>query len=213
MKSILSIAIAICAFISAQAQQTGGPITSKHQSGLGIRAGYNVAKLSGSRPNFKPENRNGFMASVCFSPGMKKTGFGYRTELTFSRQGTSVNANGKSSDITNDYILFPQFTTFNLSRFLQLQAGAQLGYLLKSSVSGSQSTDITSLANRLDYGAALGIEVYPFKGLVIGSRYNASFGNAYKAPATAGFPSPLPFAPSDLRGRNAVLNFFVGYRF
>jgi hypothetical protein len=77
--------------------------------------------------------------------------------------------------------------------------------------------------NRIDYGAAVGIEVYPFKGLLVGGRYNISMGSLYKqyqnmaTPSTTPVPMPVPFPlpvnPSDFKGKNAVIQFFVGYRF
>jgi hypothetical protein len=75
--------------------------------------------------------------------------------------------------------------------------------------------------NRVDYGAAVGVEVYPFKGLIIGGRYNVSMGNIYKKYETMGsttptpmpVPYPLPVNPNDFKGRNAVVQFFIGYTF
>jgi len=186
---------------------------------FGIKAGYNVAKINGQSANFSPNTKNGFTAAVFYSPGAK-SGLGYRTELVFSRQGFEFTADGKTADVTNDYIYMPHFTTFGIGRFFQVQLGGQLGYLLKSSketTSDTKSQDITSFANRLDYGAAAGVEIYPVKHLIIGGRYNISFGNAYKrmseSTATMPSPFPLPFNPDEVKGKNAVINFFVGFRF
>jgi hypothetical protein len=51
---------------------------------------------------------------------------------------------------------------------------------------------------------------------LIGGRYNVSLGNIYKTSAsstTSPIPNPLPFNPEEVKGKNAVVQFFVGYRF
>lgn len=185
---------------------------------FGIKAGYNVAKVTGSTVDYKPNTKNGFMVAAFYAPA-SRGGLGYRTELVFSRQGFGFDENGQKSSVTSDYVYLPNFTTFGITRFVQLQVGGQVGYLLKSSkesATDTKSQDISSFANRLDYGAAFGAEIYPVKGLIIGGRYNLSFGNAYKQQNTSSPMSvlnPLPFNPSDVKTKNAVINFFIGFQF
>ena len=81
------------------------------------------------------------------------------------------------------------------------QAGGQIGFLLNSKLTEDiKDTSITSLMNRTDYGFAGGVEVYPFKGLLIGGRYNLGLGKLYKRYENAANakPYPLPFNP-DIR--------------
>lgn len=218
MASLLAASAALAQSTSALDEGTQKQLQALKPK-FGIKAGYNVAKLNGSAANFSPDAENGFTVAAFYSPGAKP-GLGYRTEIVFSRQGFEFSESGKTSGVTNDYIYMPHFTTFGIGRFLQFQLGGQLGYLLKSSkASGFEtgSKDITSFANRLDYGAAAGAEIYPLKHLIVGGRYNLSFGNAYKrmteqAPQTPS-PFPLPFNPDEVKGKNAVINFFVGFRF
>jgi hypothetical protein len=72
---------------------------------------------------------------------------------------------------------------------------------------------------RFDYGATAGIEVYPYKGIIVGCRYNISMGSPYKEPGTTspGSPMPIPFPfpvnPTDFKGKNAVIQFSIGYKF
>lgn len=188
-----------------------------YKSKFGIKAGYNIAKVTGSTVNYKPDAKNGFMIAAFYAPA-SRSGLGYRSEVVFSRQGFGFDENGKKSSITSDYVYLPNFTTIGITKFVQLQVGGQVGYLLKSSkeTTETKSQDISSFANRLDYGAAFGAEVYPVKGLIIGGRYNMSFGDAYKQQSTSSqmpIPNPLPFSPSDVKGKNAVINFYVGFQF
>jgi len=182
----------------------------------GLKAGYNFAKLKGSAPDFNPKSNNGFMAGGFFATPSHE--FGYHLEIIYSRQGFSYDASGKMTDVTQDYIYMPHLTTFTIAGVVQLQAGGQIGYLLnaKKSSSTSETETVTSYMNRIDYGFAGGIEVYPFKGLVLGGRYNVSLGNIYNTSSfstTPTTPYPLPFNPDDIKGKNAVVQFFVGYRF
>ena len=228
-KELLASVVAVMVAISATAQTTPDLPNADLQKQMkemedmkpkfGIKAGYNMAKLTGSDVNFSPDMKNGFMVAASFSPGAR-SGLGYRTELVFSRQGFGFDENGGQTTVTSDYLYLPQFTTFGIGKLVQLHLGAQLGYLLKSSKessTGGSSEDITSFANRFDYGAAGGVEVFPIKRLILGGRYNISFGNAYErmTNGSTGTPSPfpLPFNPDEVKGKNAVINFYVGFRF
>jgi hypothetical protein len=233
--TFLIIAVALTSLIKASAQTLPETNTDdimkkmakEMKRKVGIKVGYNVAKILGSANNFSPKNQNGFMVSGFYAPASK--GLGYRTELIFSRQGFSFDESGKMQNVSQDYIYMPHFTTFTIAKKVQLQAGGQVGYLLNAkkspetkTTSGSeQEQQITDFMNRVDYGAAVGVEVYPFKGLIIGGRYNVSMGNIYKKYETMGsttptpmpVPYPLPVNPNDFKGRNAVVQFFIGYTF
>jgi hypothetical protein len=197
------------------AQEDDPPKVKKEFSSKGgLKAGYNINKLAGESPNVNFDSKSGFMVGGFFSPS-SKSGLGYRTELVFSRQGFSYDDAGTRQDVQTDYIYSPQLTTFTIGNFFQLQAGAQIGYLLKSTLksedASSEEEKITEFMNRFDTGAAFGFELYPLRRLIIGSRYNLSFGKLYEQSMTA--PSPFPFDPTKVKGRNAVLQFFAGIRF
>ena len=197
--------------LQVSAQEAGKTKTKE----FGIKAGYNIAKMSGQKADFSTASKNGFMVAGFFAPVVKK-GFGFRSEVVFSRQGFSFGEDGMRTDFTSDYLYLPQFTTVNISRFFQLQLGGQIGFLLQSGqkTGNTEKKDLNSYMNRIDYGAAGGFELFPFKGLILGARYNMSFGTSYKTPSTEpGQVNPLPFNPSDFKGKNAVMNFYIGYKF
>jgi hypothetical protein len=189
---------------------------------FGLKLGYNVSKLSGSTPNFSPKVSNGFNVSAFYATPSR--GLGYRTELIFSRQGFSFDGSGKMQRVSQDYIYMPHLTTFTIAKKVQLQAGGQIGYLLNakkhSSASTTDENKIMDYMNRIDYGAAAGVEIYPYKGFIIGGRYNISLGTMYKQASEVSLPSPssligsfLPVNPADFKGKNAVMQFFIGYKF
>jgi hypothetical protein len=204
MKKVCFLAFFLCSLSLVNAQR---------KTQLGLKAGYNWSYLTGKKEGFKPGNQTGFMASVFLSPRSKF--FGYRTELVFSRQGYSFDNGGTNVDVLSDYIYMPQLTTFTIGKYVQLQAGAQIGYLLKSqAASAKKDTTITGLMNRFDYGFASGLEIYPFKGTIIGARYNLGLGKLHKRyESMATNPYPLPFNPETTNFKNALFQLFIGYKF
>jgi hypothetical protein len=216
MKKLLYTFLA-CASASIAFGQTPDleKIEDTYKQRFGVKAGYNWSYVNGSKEGFKPDNRSGFMVSAFFAPA-SRTGKGFRSEIVFSRQGYSFDNGGKNTDVLNDYLYLPQLVTFNIGRFFQLQAGAQIGVLLNSKMSGSKDSTITGLMNRVDYGFAAGVELNPVKGVLIGGRYNLGLGKLYKQyemSSTNPNPFPLPFNPETTNLKNGVVQFFVGYRF
>jgi hypothetical protein len=112
-------------------------------------------------------------------------------------------------------VYLPQLTTFTIGKHVQLQAGGQIGYLIKSEASTEKKdTTITGLMNRFDYGFAAGVEIYPFKGLIIGTRYNLGLGKLHKKyESMTSNPYPLPFNPETTNFKNGLFQLFIGYKF
>jgi hypothetical protein len=93
-----------------------------------------------------------------------------------------------------------------------------MGYLInakKSPTTPGSSEAMMEYMNRFDYGLVGGIEVNIVKGLFVGARYNVSMGNMFKNSYsnTSTMPYPLPYNPADVKGKNAVAQFFIGYKF
>jgi hypothetical protein len=213
---VLPLLVLVMIAGNLQAQKTNA---NQFKPKFGVKGGYNIAKMTGSTPSFKPDTKNGFMVAAFYSPS-GTTGFGYRTELVFSRQGFSYDSSGKQISVKQDYIYLPQFTTFNIGKFFQLHAGVQLGLLLNAvktkDSSGARGVDIMDTYNKIDYGLAGGVEIYPVKGLILGGRYNISLGNMYKRQQEQmnnPTPFPLPFNPDEVKGKNSVINIYAGLRF
>jgi hypothetical protein len=179
---------------------------------LGLKVGYNWSYATGKAEGLKKGNNNGFMVGAFYAPASK--GIGYRSEIIFSRQGYTFDDGGKNTDVQNDYIYLPQLTTFTIAKVLQIQAGAQIGYLLKSkTTTNSKDSSVTDLMNRFDYGFVGGVEIFPFKGLLVGGRYNLGLGKLYKKMYSAPSPYPLPFDPETTDLKNGLVQLYVGYRF
>jgi len=214
----LLVLIAMAGSANAQTQKTNN-MADQMKPKFGVKGGYNIAKMTGSTPSFSPGNKSGFMVAAFYSPS-GGSGMGYRTEIAFSRQGFSYDSMGNKMNVRQDYIYLPQFTTFNISKYFQIQAGVQLGFLLNAvkskDSSGAPGVDIIEAYNKIDYGLAGGVEIYPIKSVIIGARYNISLGPMYKRQEEQmnnPNPIPLPFNPDELKGKNSVINFYLGFRF
>lgn len=207
--------VATCLFFCTAINAQKGASDSKPK--LGLKGGYNWSYLTGSADGLNKRNKTGFMMGAFYATPPK--GRGFRSELVFSRQGYSFDNGGKNTDVLNDYIYFPQLATFTIAKVVQIQAGAQVGYLLNSKkTSTTKDSSITSLMNRFDYGFAGGAEVYPFKGLLVGARYNLGLGKLYKhyedqLSNTNPRPFPLPFDPAKTDFKNGVFQIYLGYQF
>lgn len=209
MKKItLTILLAIlCIAAFSQSEKT-------NKSKFGVKAGYNWSYVTGSEQGFSPDTKSGFMVSV-FTGNIPEKGMGYRSEIVFSRQGYTFDNGGQNTDVMNDYIYLPTLATFNISKFFQVQAGGQIGFLINSKMSGNgKDSTITDLMNRFDYGFAAGVEIFPVKGLIVGGRYNLGLGKLYKHyTESISNPYPLPFNPETTNLKNGVVQFYLGYRF
>ena len=172
---------------------------SAYKSKLGLKGGCNWSYATGTADGISINSKTGFMVGAFYAP--TSNGRGFRSEIVFSRQGYSFDNGGANTVVLNDYIYLPQLATFTVAKFLQIQAGAQIGFLLNSKLTkGSKDSTVTGLMNRVGYGFAGGVEVYPFKGLLIGGRYNLGLGKLYKhyedqMTNTSPKPFPLPFDP------------------
>jgi hypothetical protein len=116
----------------------------------------------------------------------------------------------------------------NITKFFSIQAGMQMAFLINAKADstattppggagnpyGAAYTSMMDYYNKFDYGVAAGFEVHPFKGLLVGARYNLSLGNLYADPSsyeTSG-GQPPSFIPK-VDAKNNVVQLFVGWIF
>jgi len=183
---------------------------------VGLKGGINFANIT-KVSSINNSTNTGFAVSLFMAPKPRGL-FGFQTEIEFSRQGYNFDTNTNTGNVNLDYIILPQLTTINLTRFVQIQIGPQVAFLLNAKASdnktssGSSYSNMLSYYNRFDYGVAGGVEIHPFKGLLIGGRYNLSIGNIYKNLENSP-PGTVPsFIPS-VNVKNNVVNIYLGYHF
>ena len=180
---------------------------------VGLKAGLNFANVS-KASSINSSSRSGFHAGLFIAPASKKI-ISSRTEILFSRQGYDYKSSINTGSVDLDYIQMGQLMSINITKYFSLMFGAQTAYLISAQVdsaksnTGNASADkIMDLYNRIDYGYALGAEVHPVKGLIIGVRYNVSLAKVYKDLQSFQKPS---FTSED--AKNNVVQISIGWRF
>lgn len=199
--------------------------TSKSKSlGLGFKAGYNYNNVTNASA-INAGAANGFHVGAFFSPGgfqEKPPVIGYRSEVIFSKQGYDFATQKATGTVNLNYLILPQLTTINITKFVQLQVGGQIAFLLNAKADSTKAgmdmsnpyASISNLYNKIDYGVAGGIEIHPAKGLLIGARYNISLNNVYKNGTGSQVQLPSPaFIPKSADLKNNMLQVFLGYCF
>lgn len=181
---------------------------------FGIKAGLNFAKVSNAA-SINSSTKSGFNAGLLLAPVSKKI-LSSRTELIFSRQGYDYKTSSNTGNVNLDYIQLGQMASINITKYVSILLGAQTSYLISAQADSTKNTggqsgtysNIMNLYNRIDYGYALGAEVHPVMGLIIGARYNVSLANVYKDIQSMQAPS---FTSED--AKNNVVQIFAGWRF
>ncbi len=180
---------------------------------LGVKAGPNFANITNA-DEINSSSRTGYHAGI-FLAGSSKSILSSRTELLYSRQGYDFSTNTNSGTVNLDYILLPQFMAINITKFVQVQIGGQMAYLLNAKVDSTNNTGnptadkILDLYNRFDYGLGGGVEVHPVNALVVGARLNIGLGNLYKVPEPGQQYSFIP----DIDVRNNLFQLYAGLKF
>jgi hypothetical protein len=182
-------------------------------SQFGVKAGVNFANVSGAS-SINKSNTSGYHVGVLLAPQTKSV-IGSRTELIFSKQGYDYASGATTGEVDLNYLQFGQMLSINITKYFSLLAGAQTAYLLNAKVDSTGSSSgpsgvsrLMDLYNRFDYGFAVGAEAHPFKGILIGARFNKSLNKLYKSIAAAQAPS---FTAED--AKNNVVQIYLGYRF
>jgi hypothetical protein len=197
-KIILYLSILVPAFASAQ---------------YGLKAGLNFANVTNAS-SINSESQTGYLFGFFIAPPTKGI-LGYRSEVIYSKQGYSYKTNTNTGNVDLQYILLPQLMCINITKLLQLQAGVQMAFLINAKADSSSTTgtagpysNVMDYYNKFDYGFAAGAEVHPFKGLLVGARWNISLGKLYEEAQMGQQPS---FAVED--AKNNVIQLFAGWVF
>jgi hypothetical protein len=191
---------------------------------IGIKAGLNFANVT-KTSSINNDSRTGFHAGL-FLATSNKSILSSRTEIIFSRQGYDYKTNMNTGNVNLDYIMVPQFMAINITKYFQIQVGAQVAYLISAKVDsmaknnyggmGNTYGKIMDFYNRFDYGFGGGIEIHPVSGLLIGARVNISLGQLYKDPESytdnTSTATTYDFVPK-VNVKNNVFQIFAGWRF
>jgi Outer membrane protein beta-barrel domain len=183
---------------------------------IGIKAGLNFANVT-KASSVNNSSRSGFHAGIFLAPPAKGI-LGSRTELIFSRQGYNYKTASNTGNVNLDYIMMPQYMQINITKYFSLMLGGQIAYLLNAKVdssagSGGPAGNIMNTFNRFDYGYGGGVEIHPFKGLLLGARINISLGNLYTDILTTATPGTMPSFIPKVNVKNNLFQVYAGWKF
>src|SRR5688572_2643824 len=97
---------------------------------IGAKVGLNFANVTNAS-SINSETRTGYHLGV-FLAGSSKTILSSRTEILYSRQGYNFSTNENTGVVDLSYLMLPQFMAINITKFVQLQLGGQIAYLLNA---------------------------------------------------------------------------------
>jgi hypothetical protein len=195
---------------------------------LGIKAGLNFTNVT-NVSSINNQSSSGFNAGIFYTTPYTRV-IGSKTELVFSRQGYNYETGAVTGKANLDYIMLPTYMCINITKYFQIQVGMQFGYLMNANVDsvnkntagipGSVSGAL-SYYNRFSYSIGGGIEVHPFKGMLVGARLNVGLTNLYKMPdvstitamtAMTTMNAQPSFVP-DVNIKSNLLQIYLGWKF
>jgi len=206
-KSILLVAIALFGFTSMNAQEFVM---------FGAKGGVNFSTFSGGDNNAwnDPSGRTSFHLGLVAEIPMSER-FSIQPEVLYSGQGYDIASRNNDHDIEFqlDYINVPVIAKVYVFEGLALEAGPQVGFLVKSEIDrkpssvGSGDTNLDSdMFNTVDFSVALGAS-YKFRGgFFVNGRYNIGLTDIYDDSYAGGL-----FSGSD--AKNSVIQAGVGFMF
>ena len=182
--------------------------------GIGLKAGYNFANVSNAS-SINNSSRAGYLFGIFLAPQTKGI-ITSRHEFIYSRQGYNFDNGTTTGNVNLDYIIIPQMLGINITKFVQLQLGMQMAFLLNAKADSASKNggstgsypSVMGYYNQFDYGFGAGVELHPVLGLLVGARYNVSLNKMYKGLQTGEMPS---FSSAD--AKNNVVQIFAGWIF
>lgn len=162
---------------------------------LGVKAGLNISNLTYDENELDSSNKTGFTAGFMVEIPMANK-FSLQPELLYSQQGTKTsfsddevtNSNYKGT-IKLNYINIPVMLKYYVIEGLSIQAGPQIGILLKANnnyqdnflgYENHESFNLKNYSSGIDTSLNFGLG-YQFKDKFYADiRYNISYSNVFK---------------------------------
>src|SRR4051812_10226339 len=117
---------------SISAQNTKQKTEQKpHQSlGLGVKVGLNFTNIT-SASSISNSSETGYQVGLFLDPSTTSI-LGSRTELVYSHQAYNYATGTTTGKNYLNYIMLAQLMAINITHFVQIQIGTQIGYLLSA---------------------------------------------------------------------------------
>lgn len=192
MKKYILSALVIMAFSFANAQGTG--------SRFGIKAGVNFPNSSNGLN--KNEALIGYQVGI-FSEIKTDERFGIQPELLYSTHGLEnkfVNEGvAYDNDIKISYLNLPILAKYFVIQGLSVQAGPQIGFLMKAEENG---INITDHVKTIDFGLSFGVGYNFLQDCSLDLRYNLGLSN----------PIDFHVGGENYKIKNSLFSLVLGYK-
>jgi hypothetical protein len=182
-------------------------------SQFGIKAGLNFSNVTNTS-EITNSNETGYNVGIFLEPKSRSI-LSSKTELIFSKQGYNYATGSETGKADLMYIMLPTYMCINITRFFQIHIGAQMAYMINAKADSTSNSGTSypyanplQYYNRFDYGLGGGVEVHPFKGLLIGTRVNISLANLYSDAAKGQIPSL-----SSVNVKQNLFQIYAGWHF
>ncbi|MGL2962776.1 porin family protein [Flavobacterium sp. RSB2_4_14] len=136
----------------------------------GIRAGANIASLTGGNDN-SISPRTSFYFGVFKEMGIVKDLFYIQPELQYSSQGFSSDFTGTDEDYSIDYLTIPVLAKVYVAKIFSFEAGPQFGFKVADNFEGAASDSIESF----DAAGVVGLNINLPLRISINARYVFGF--------------------------------------
>jgi opacity protein-like surface antigen len=193
---------------------------------LGVKAGLNFTDVT-NVSSVNNQSSSGFNVGIFYTTPYTHV-IGSKTELVFSRQGYNYETSSVTGKVNLDYIMLPTYMCINITKYFQIQLGMQFGYLLSANADSANKSNAgntgplnsaLSYYNRFSYSLGGGVEVHPYKGILVGARMNVSLTDLYKVPdvtsmtaLTTTMQTPPSFIP-EVNIKSNLFQIYVGWKF
>ncbi|MET3027947.1 porin family protein [Flavobacterium sp. UW10123] len=181
---LIICALFMCAGVMAQTEKVK----------LGVKAGLNISSLTFDENELDSSSKTGFTAGLMAEIPLAKN-FSVQPELLYSQQGMKLsysdpevqNSHYKST-IALNYLNIPVMLKYYVAKGLSIQAGPQVGILLKANnkyqdnflgYDNHEKMDLKDYSNGVDASVNFGLG-YQFSNFYADARYNLSYANVFK---------------------------------
>jgi hypothetical protein len=161
----------------------------------GVKAGLNISDLTVDEGELNSSGKTGFTAGIMVEIPMAKN-FSLQPELLYSQQGTKItfsdeevtNSHYKST-IELNYLNIPVMLKYYLIKGLSIQAGPQIGILLKANnkyqdnflgYEDQGSFNLKEYSSGIDTSVNFGLGYQLKNKFYTDVRYNISYSNVFK---------------------------------
>ena len=175
-KFVLLLTTVFCVISLPVLSQSTDKQTEKQKISLGIKTGVNVSrlKLNGKIPGVvNSDFRTGFVAGAFVNFPAGKSPFSFQPEFLYSSMGGDLtNELNEKQNLRFNYFSIPVLIKYQFSKKLAAFAGPQLDAIIYAEESNKLGEfDITNSVSEVDYYATWGMELWPWRDIVLNARY------------------------------------------